>query len=423
MAVSVPVAPAASRPLQGGALLVVVAPAGAETGHVSGETVLAGLPLDRRTDLAAQRAGFTAIRRVGRPAGIHAGDPVADRGMAGARAGGMPEGPHAARPPTEAASASPPAAQAGEASVRRIVVVPAHVVPQPAWLRELRDMPLAPETAALEASGVAVVSTRHPARVLGAAEHARSAGDVAAALRDLFTVVPLLADARGRFPLVGHDAVARAERWLLDGLVKSNESFMSRHFERRISLAITRQLVRTGVTPNAMTLVSVAVGVAGAAFFLSADAVAQLAGALLFLAHSILDGCDGEIARLKFLESRGGAVLDFWGDNIVHVAVFACMAAGWSQEAATGWPLLLGAAAVAGTLASATLASRSFIDREPLASASALGRLTAALSGRDFIYLIVALAVLGKAWWVLAMTAVGSPLFVLLLWLARRSGR
>src|SRR2546426_3192414 len=38
------------------------------------------------------------------------------------------------------------------------------------------------------------------------------------------------------------------------------------------------------------------------------------------LAHSILDGCDGELARLKFQHSRWGAVLDFWCDNVVHVA-------------------------------------------------------------------------------------------------------
>jgi phosphatidylglycerophosphate synthase len=62
-----------------------------------------------------------------------------------------------------------------------------------------------------------------------------------------------------------------------------------------------------------MTLVSLAVGLVGAPFFLSETWGYQLTGALLFLAHSILDGCDGELARLKFLESRTGALLDFWG--------------------------------------------------------------------------------------------------------------
>ena len=55
-----------------------------------------------------------------------------------------------------------------------------------------------------------------------------------------------------------------------------------------------------------------AIGLLGALAFLSPAPAFQLAGALLFLTHSILDGCDGELARLKFLESplgRGARLL------------------------------------------------------------------------------------------------------------------
>src|SRR5439155_1324556 len=83
--------------------------------------------------------------------------------------------------------------------------------------------------------------------------------------------------------------VRTAEAWLLRSLIKQNEGFMSRHFERRISLAITRRLATTSATPNAMTLVSVAVGLVAAPFFLSSSALWQLTGALLVLAHSFLD--------------------------------------------------------------------------------------------------------------------------------------
>src|SRR5438093_10695780 len=105
---------------------------------------------------------------------------------------------------------------------------------------------------------------------------------------------------------------------------------MPRHVERRISLALTRRLVATRVTPNAMTLGSVAVGLVGALFFLSVSPASQLVGALLFLAHSILAGCDGELARLTFIESRRAPIPDFWADTFVHVAVFGRLAAGGS---------------------------------------------------------------------------------------------
>jgi phosphatidylglycerophosphate synthase len=172
-----------------------------------------------------------------------------------------------------------------------------------------------------------------------------------------------------------------------------------------------------------MTLMSLAAGLLGAPFFLSAEWGHQLTGALLLLTHSILDGCDGELARLKFLESRSGALLDFWGDNLVHVAVFACMAGGWALAIDAAWPLLLGAAAVAGTVASAmSMMSRQAIRTREFGDDLA-GRVTRALANRDFIYLVVLLALLGKAHWFLVLVAAGSPIFVVLAWLGNRWSR
>jgi phosphatidylglycerophosphate synthase len=222
----------------------------------------------------------------------------------------------------------------------------------------------------------------------------------------------------------------RAERWLLDRLVKDTEGFMSRHVERKISLAISRRLAPTEVTPNQMTIVSVVVGLAGAAFFLSQRPAMQFAGALLFLGHSILDGCDGELARLKFQTSRLGGILDFWGDNIVHSAVFAAIAIGWWRRSEEIQPLLLGAAAIAGTLLSAgfvyfQIMSNASNAREardgPLFTSvsrsgdSRISRMADFMARRDFIYLVVILAAFGKASWFLILAGVGAPLFFLVL--------
>ena len=143
-------------------------------------------------------------------------------------------------------------------------------------------------------------------------------------------------------------------------------------------------------------------------------------GALLFLTHSILDGCDGELARLKFLESRYGAMLDFWGDNTVHIAVFLSMAVGWSASLASPWPLAVGAVAIAATLSAASVLSGKTPAPAGDSGAPRLARLTETLANRDFIYVVVLLAAFGKAWWFLAVVAVGTPLFVLLCLFARR---
>jgi phosphatidylglycerophosphate synthase len=316
---------------------------------------------------------------------------------------------------------------AGESQTgpRRIILVPDNVIPQTQWLRSLREMPLEPETLWVDPAQVAVVETDDPGPVLAAAACAPSPAELISALSGRFKTIEAPANAKGRFAVRTVADLRAAESWLLRGLIKETEGFMSRHVERRISLALTRRLVWTALTPNGMTGVSLAVGLAGAPFFLSAVPEWQVAGALLFLLHSILDGCDGEIARLKFLESSGGASLDFWGDNAVHVAVFGCMALGWSLASGSPWPLFLGVVAVASTLVAAFAEEPHKAARPPRTPGprSAGARMADALANRDFIYLIIALAAFGRAAWFLVLVALGTPAFVLLrLWADRRQG-
>ena len=217
----------------------------------------------------------------------------------------------------------------------------------------------------------------------------------------------------------------RAERHLLRSLIKDTEGFMSRHFDRKISLAISRRLAGTRVTPNQMTLVSVAIGVFGALFFLSPSPALQTAGALCFVFHSIVDGCDGELARLRFQESRFGGLLDFWGDNLVHLAVYTAIAVGWSRAIGRPWPLGVGAAAVVGNMLSAgfvwweTMRPRTTREGPVFTTvsrgSSKMARVVDELARRDFIYLVLILSAFGKAHWFLVMAAVGAPIFFLVL--------
>jgi len=219
----------------------------------------------------------------------------------------------------------------------------------------------------------------------------------------------------------------RAENMLLSGLVKATEGWMALHINRKISLAVTRRLMHTSVTPNHMTWVSMMLGLMGAAFFLSPEHGMQILGALFFLLHSILDGCDGELARLKFMESRLGGIFDFWSDNIVHVSVFAAIAVGWAAHSPDSfWPWLCGSFAVGGTVVSASLvyfhtmrvekkAGPLYTSVSTSEDKSAVVRIADMLSRRDFIYLVLLLALLGQTYWFLVMTAIGAPIYALLL--------
>jgi 1L-myo-inositol 1-phosphate cytidylyltransferase / CDP-L-myo-inositol myo-inositolphosphotransferase len=370
---------------------------GAERG-VAGLRV-AGLSLLRRLVLAATSAGYARVLVADGAASDRA---ALDGTLAGAPPGALP---------------------AGSSARHRIVLAPVNLVPQKRWLRALLDTPLERDTLHADPTlGVAVVETPRVDAVMAAAR-GESAPQVLERLRKVFDQVPLASDPGGAVVVRDEADRRRAEAWLYRSLIKQNEGFMSRHFERRISMAVTRRLVETSVTPNMMTVVSVAIGLAGAACFLSPRPAWQLTGALLFLLHSILDGCDGELARLKFLESRRGAVLDFWGDNIVHFAVFSAIAVGWALHTASAWPLVVGGVAVAAAAGTAAFMFKRFVEDRATTGTWA-ARLIGAMSHRDFIYIVVLLSAFGRAHWFLLATAVGTPLFlVLALLFLRNDGR
>jgi len=316
------------------------------------ETPLLGLPLARRTVLAAIRAGFSRVEVVRAPE------------------------------PLRAALAGTPAEFVGEPSGGAVALAWNVVV----HLRDLKRL----------ASGET------------------SVGVLAATAADL----------------------PHAERYLLRALIKDEEGFMSKYFDRTISLAVTRRLAGTRITPNEMTLVAVGIGVAGAPFFLSMRPSVQVWGGILFLLHSILDGCDGELARLKFQESRYGGVLDFWGDNVVHVAIFGCMALGLWLATGHPWTLWCGASAVVFTGVSAWYVyGRTMMGPKegPLYTSVAmqgettLSRVADAVSRRDFIYLILIMSIFGVADWFVVSSAVIIPIYFLVLlvvaWNDRRVAR
>jgi len=114
----------------------------------------------------------------------------------------------------------------------------------------------------------------------------------------------------------GESDVFRAEGWLLRGSGKSRDGLVSRYLNRPISRTVSRFLVKTSITPNLWTILITAFPVIGFLFLIRGTYPGFVIGALLFNLHSILDGCDGEIARAKYLDSEKGPGVDAIGDLI-----------------------------------------------------------------------------------------------------------
>jgi len=139
--------------------------------------------------------------------------------------------------------------------------------------------------------------------------------------------------------------IPRCERWLLRGSGKSRDGFVSRYLNRPISRAVSQLLLKTPMTPNLWTLLITILPVIGFFLLMRGDYLGFVAGAALFNVHSILDGCDGEIARAKYLDSETGPGVDAFGD-LIALLLFSIglgfgLFRGAQQHAVSQWVFLI----------------------------------------------------------------------------------
>ena len=108
---------------------------------------------------------------------------------------------------------------------------------------------------------------------------------------------------------------------------KPQDGFVSRFLNRPISRRITRLLLKFPINPTVWTMSIFVLPLIACVFFVRGDYVSVVIGAGIFQAFSILDGCDGEIARAKNLESKFGERLDQFCDFLA--SLFYVLALGW----------------------------------------------------------------------------------------------
>ncbi|MFI6476626.1 CDP-alcohol phosphatidyltransferase family protein [Nonomuraea sp. NPDC050663] len=114
--------------------------------------------------------------------------------------------------------------------------------------------------------------------------------------------------------------------------LKNRDSWWTVYFVDPLACPLTRLIANhTRVTPNALTVTSLVIGLGSAVSF----AANQLAvGALLFYVSFLVDCVDGKIARLKGTGSPFGLWLDYVGDRIR--VVFCAAGLAYGQYVLTG---------------------------------------------------------------------------------------
>ena len=162
------------------------------------------------------------------------------------------------------------------------------------------------------------------------------------------------------------------------------DGFVSRHLNRRISRPLARLLGHTPVTPNQVSIASLVVALGAFFAFVYGS---PIAGALLAQFSSIVDGVDGDLARLKRMTSAFGgfmdSVLDRYADALIILGV-TIWAAGDDNRTyvwLAGFWALAGTFAVTYTRARTDEASRLLFDRGIASAASRDVRLLVVMIG------------------------------------------
>ena len=181
-------------------------------------------------------------------------------------------------------------------------------------------------------------------------------------------------------------------------------TIVSAYLIDRIVVRLGGVFERLPFTPNQVTLMSAAVGVAAGILFIFDQ---WLAGAISVFASMVLDGLDGEVARRKNMKSKYGAFLDTMMDRVVDTTVVLGVAYSSAKiYGDTAWIIGFLAAVYACVLSSytrklvaiATGTEPTWLDEKPKFT-----------DGRDVRLLIITLGALGNLfvdWSALASVAI-----------------
>jgi hypothetical protein len=139
------------------------------------------------------------------------------------------------------------------------------------------------------------------------------------------------------------------QRARVNAAVKPDDGFFVTFFVSPYSKHLARGAARLGVSPNAVTVLSMVLGVVAAGLFALGSRPALVAGALVLHVAFTLDCVDGQLARYTGAFSALGAYLDAVFDRAKEYVVYAGLAVGAARQGDDVWTL----AAVALTLQTA----------------------------------------------------------------------
>jgi len=184
-------------------------------------------------------------------------------------------------------------------------------------------------------------------------------------------------------------------------------------WDQRIAARLVRPLVATPVTPNMLTLATLAIALAGAGLFVPGDPDLADWGAGLFVLARFLDHFDGELARQSGKTSRLGYYLDYVSGALSYGALFVCLGIGFWGGPLGHWAMVLGLAGMASALISMFL-NLGIDEAKQLKDGDAVGYPGfAGFELEDGIYLIAPITWAGYLMEFFTLAGIGAALYTL----------
>lgn len=107
--------------------------------------------------------------------------------------------------------------------------------------------------------------------------------------------------------------------FLFEHISKNVSGWVSKKINSKISIPISKMLVKTNIHPNLITFFVGSIGISCGIFYASN---LPIIGAIILQLSTILDRCDGEVARISLKESKFGQWFDTALDQVSYFSMF-----------------------------------------------------------------------------------------------------
>jgi len=166
----------------------------------------------------------------------------------------------------------------------------------------------------------------------------------------------------GGLRVVDEPSRVAAEDAIFNDLLRGDLGLVARHINKKVSFWITRRfLCHWPITPNQVTLGAGLLGLLGCFLIATGSQAAIVLGFLLAQFQSILDGCDGELARVRFQQTAIGEWLDTIVDDVLNLTLVAAVGFGLSRHGGSDKDIWLALGACAMLLTYNTIAYRELV--------------------------------------------------------------